>query len=134
MLVSDTTNGNRLLIGTGDQLPNFLRFRPQAGEGVAITNDGDKIGLFVRASDGNVGVGTADPRSELDVKGSISADFISASIVFVNFEGQDVSVAQLLANLLGRVQSLEFKVQLYRRTRSGQRVDGNHAAGVSANA
>lgn len=60
MIIEDTQNGNELLIGTDAQLPNFLRFRPRGGTGLAFTNNGDDIGLFVRATDGSIGIGTTN--------------------------------------------------------------------------
>jgi hypothetical protein len=106
ILISDTTSGNRLLIGTDAQLSGFLRLRPQSGDGVAITNDGDKIGVFVRASDGNVGVGTTDPQTALQVEGSIRANDVSV----LAFDGKSVSVAFMLEDLFKRVSRLEGQV------------------------
>jgi hypothetical protein len=106
ILISDTTNGSRLLIGTDAQLPRFLRIRPQSGDGVAITNDGDKIAVFVRASDGNVGVGTTDPEAALHVEGFIRSTDISV----IAFDGKHLSVAPMLEDLFRRVGSLEGRV------------------------
>jgi hypothetical protein len=101
LLISDTTNGNRLLIGTDDQIPRFIRLRPQSGGGLAITNDGDVIGLFVRASDGNVGIGTTEPRAALDVKGGLA---VGSEI---RLEFFDLSVGSTLVDILIRLRRLE---------------------------
>jgi hypothetical protein len=101
LLISDTANGNRLLIGVDDQLPRFFRLRPQAGEGLAITNDGDTIGVFVRASDGRVGVGTTDPRTTLDVRGSLT---VAGDILLEAF---NLPVGNALREILIRLQRLE---------------------------
>jgi hypothetical protein len=71
--ITDTNTGNRLLIGTDDTTPNFMRIRPLGGDGLAITNNGDELGVFVRASDGHVGIGTRSPTEKLDVNGNITA-------------------------------------------------------------
>jgi hypothetical protein len=107
MIIADTTNGNRLLIGTDDQLPTFLRLRPQSGGGLAITNDGDKIGIFVRASDGKVGVGTTDPQAELDVNGGIvSSDIrLPALAQFLPV----TSLFSIIVSFEQRLRSLELR-------------------------
>jgi hypothetical protein len=48
-----------------------MRLRPLGGSGFAITNNGDVPGVFVRASDGHVGIGTTDPTERLVVQGNI---------------------------------------------------------------
>ena len=59
------TNRTALIVGTDADHPNFLRFRPKVGSGIAITNDGDEIGLFVDAVTGFVGMGTPTPEGRL---------------------------------------------------------------------
>jgi hypothetical protein len=66
--IEDTTNDNGLLIGTDDNLLNYIRIRPTGGDGIAITNQGDEIGIFVRGSDGNVGIGVVDPGYNLEIE------------------------------------------------------------------
>src|SRR6266516_7863580 len=67
--IADKIHGNALFIGTDANLSDFMRIRPSTGSGVAITNHGDKIGVFVAAATGNVGIGTTIPARALDVGG-----------------------------------------------------------------
>ncbi|HIH48810.1 hypothetical protein J4460_03140 [Candidatus Woesearchaeota archaeon] len=72
LLLEDTLHNHKLLIGTDSDLPNFIRIRPYGTDtGLAITNNGDTIGVFVSAAPGaNVGIGTAAPGNDkLDVRG-----------------------------------------------------------------
>ena len=69
LLIKDTATQNQLLIGTDDQLKQFLRLRPIGGDGLAITNNGDKIGIFVRADNANVGIRTTNPTHPLHMGG-----------------------------------------------------------------
>jgi len=67
--ISDKKKHNSVIIGTDRDLPDFLRLRPNRGDGFAITNDGDKIGVFVDAEYAKVGVGTSDPEAKLHLVG-----------------------------------------------------------------
>lgn len=59
---------NSLVIGTDFDLPTIMRIRPTSGGGIAITNNGDAVGLFVKSDvTANVGVGTASPTNRLHV-------------------------------------------------------------------
>jgi len=44
--------------------------RPTKGKGIAINSRGDKVGLFVDAATGHVGVGHTQPKSHLHIKGT----------------------------------------------------------------
>lgn len=69
--ITDTYYSNELRIGTDAQLTNYLRIRPSQGDGLAITGNNDYIGVFVKASNGYVGIRTSNPMGTLDVNGSI---------------------------------------------------------------
>lgn len=74
--VEDIDNNNGLFIGTDSDMLGYIRVRPTAGSGIAITNQGDEIGLYVRAADGNVGIGTVNPQAQLHIDGTAGIDGI----------------------------------------------------------
>ena len=69
------SNNNVLRIGTDDDLPGFIRIRPDTGEGLAFTGTNDTVGLFVDAEGGSntyIGVGNTDPSEQLEVTGNLA--------------------------------------------------------------
>lgn len=65
-------NLNSIMVGTDFDMQGFMRIRTTSGTGLAITNNGDAIGLFVKAdATANVGIGTTAPTDKLHVDGNI---------------------------------------------------------------
>lgn len=61
-------DSSSIVIGTDFDLHGFMRLRPTSGNGFAITNNGDAVGLFVKAdATANVGIGTSSPASKLHI-------------------------------------------------------------------
>ena len=76
--LEDGVNGNGMFIGTDNDLTGFIRMRPLDDTGgIAITNTGDDVGLFVAGTAQDVqppvGIGTYTPSEALDVVGNIKA-------------------------------------------------------------
>lgn len=74
--ISDTGAGNILILGTDGNDPGFMRLRPFAGDGFAITDNGDTEALFVDATTGNIGIMTTVPQAPLHVNGHIRSQGI----------------------------------------------------------
>jgi hypothetical protein len=68
--VTDSTTGYGMMFGTNSKQKDHIRMRPTKGKGLAINSKGDKVGLFVDAASGYVGVGHSAPKSHLHVKGT----------------------------------------------------------------
>merc|ERR1719409_2696206 len=68
--VTDATTGYGMMFGTNSKQKDHIRMRPTKGKGLAINSKGDKVGLFVDAASGYVGVGHAAPKAHLHVKGT----------------------------------------------------------------
>jgi hypothetical protein len=68
--VTDATNGYGVAVGTSTSQKDHMRLTTTSGEGFAINSKADKVGLFVDATSGYVGVGHTKPVAELDVKGT----------------------------------------------------------------
>jgi len=68
--VIDETNGYGMAFGTNTQQKDHFRFKPIGGDGIAINSKSDKVGLFVDANTGYVGVGHSKPSTSLHVQGT----------------------------------------------------------------
>ena len=71
VMFRDWDYGNSFEIGTDPDLPTFIRMKPTGGEGLAITNDGSTVGIFVHGTHGHVGINTTNPTHTLTVNGTI---------------------------------------------------------------
>ena len=71
MQLVDSANGNTLQFGTDGDMLDFMRIRPTGGTGLAFTNNGDTVGLFVKSDSANIGIRTTTPSYPLSVNGSI---------------------------------------------------------------
>jgi len=68
--VTDATTGNGISFGTNTKQKDHMRMKPTKGAGIAINSKADKVGLFVDANSGYVGVGHTAPKSHLHVQGT----------------------------------------------------------------
>lgn len=50
-----------------------MRIKPTKGGGIAMNSAKDKVGVFVDAETGNVGIGHSQPKAELHVEGTAYA-------------------------------------------------------------
>jgi hypothetical protein len=69
--VTDSSTGYGMRFGTNSKQKDHIRMRPTKGKGIAINSKGDKVGLFVDAASGYVGVGHSAPKAHLHVKGTM---------------------------------------------------------------
>lgn len=68
--VTDEVTGNGISFGTNSKQKNHIRLKPTKGKGLSINSKADKVGLFVDAVSGFVGVGHTSPTAHLHVKGT----------------------------------------------------------------
>ena len=70
MSVTDSGSGFGLSIGTNSVQKDHIRLKSTNGKGIAINSKADKVGLFVDAASGYVGIGHSKPVAHLHVKGT----------------------------------------------------------------
>jgi len=70
MSVTDSATGFGMAIGTNSVQKDHIRLKATKGKGLAINSKADKVGLFVDANSGYVGVGHSSPVAHLHVKGT----------------------------------------------------------------
>ena len=82
---------------TNGTLPNTVRVGSNvAGGSLAFTYAGGTTGMYIKGSDGNVGIGTTSPDYTLDVAGNIGVDNIiyhnGDGNTYLNFQDDDFRI------------------------------------------
>jgi len=89
--VTDEKNGHGMSFGTSPQTQDHIRMKPiGGGRGIAINSKADKVGLFVDATTGYVGVGHSDPKTHLHVQGTTRS---SGTITTTASEGAGLTLS-----------------------------------------
>ncbi len=97
-ILSLRDDSSSIVVGTDFDIPGIMRIRPTSGKGVAITNNGDAVGVFVKSdATANVGIGTTSPASRLHVlKNGVSGIAPDANAV-ITAENNSTSYVNILS-------------------------------------